>query len=58
MNGKPLDKWTKAELIEEVKRLRSLTRRYIETVMDLQGIKGSVSSEVIDAALSQHSKKN
>jgi hypothetical protein len=56
--GQPLDKWPKADLVHEVRRLRELNSGYIETVMELQGITGSVSTEEINAALSQHSKKN
>ncbi len=55
--GVPLDKWQKCDLIEEVKRLRELEHARILYIMELQGIKGSVSTAEIDAALGQHSKK-
>jgi hypothetical protein len=56
--GKPLDKWSKSALIEEVKRLRKLEHARILDIMELQGInKGKVTTAEIDAALSQHSKK-
>jgi hypothetical protein len=52
--GKPLEKWPKAALIEEVKRLRKLEHARILDIMELQGInKGKVSTEEIDAALQQ-----
>ncbi len=53
--GQPLDKWPKSDLVHEVRRLRELNSGYIKTVMELQGITGSVYSEEIDAALNQHS---
>lgn len=51
--GKPLEKWPKDALIEEVKRLRKLESVRIKTIMDLQGITGTVSTEEIDSALQQ-----
>lgn len=54
--GVPLEKWKKSDLIEEVKRLRELNRNRHQTIVDLKGIKGSVSTEEIDNALSHLAK--
>lgn len=55
--GVPLNKWQKVDLIEEVIRLRELNKGYHQTVVDLQGIKGRVSTAEIDAALNQNVNK-
>lgn len=55
--GVPLTKWQKADLIEEVKRLRELNSGYVDTIVKLNGINGKVSTKEIDAALSNLAKK-
>ncbi len=55
--GQPLEKWPKADLIHEVRRLRELNSGYHDTIVKLQGIKGQVKTEEIDEALSRLSGK-